>query len=306
MDRFEDLRTFVRVSELSSVSKAAAELQRAPSAVSRRLSELEARLGSQLLTRTTRQIVLTDAGERFLVRAQQILADLEEAEECVGEDVQSLTGTLRLTAPLSFGLKHLTPAITGFLKANPDLQIDMDLNDQHRDLISNRLDLAIRIGTLHDSSLKSRLLAPINQIVAAAPSFWKEHGKPAFAAELSRYPGLCYSNLASPGRWSYTDASGKPGLVDIHSIRMLANNGDVLLSSAIDGLGILLEPTFLMNDAILNGSLEPVLMDHHWGRHGLHAVYPDTRFLPARTRAFIDYLVNNFGDTPLWDECLKP
>ncbi len=150
MDRFEDLRTFVRVSELSSVSKAAAELQRAPSAISRRLSELEARLGSPLLIRTTRQIVLTDAGERFLIRAQQILSDLEEAEECVGDDVKSLTGTLRLTTPLSFGLKHLAPAITGFLKEHPALQIDLDLNDQYRDLISNRLDLAIRIGTPSD------------------------------------------------------------------------------------------------------------------------------------------------------------
>ena len=304
MDRFEDLRTFVRVSELSSVSKAAAELQRAPSAVSRRLSELEARLGSQLLTRTTRQIVLTDAGERFLVRAQQILSDLEEAEECVGDDVKSLTGTLRLTTPLSFGLKHLAPAITGFLKENPALQIDLDLNDQYRDLISNRLDLAIRIGTLNDSSLKSRQLAPIHHIVAAAPSFWQEHGKPENAEELGRYPGLCYANLANPGRWSYTSPTGIQGTVEVKP-RMLANNGDVLLTSAIDGLGILLEPTFLMNDAILNGSLEPVLMDHHWGQHGLHAVYPDTRFLPARTRAFIDYLVTCFGDTPLWDKCLE-
>lgn len=301
MDRFEDLRTFVRVSELQSVTRAANELERAPSAVSRRLKELEARLNTQLLNRTTRQLSLTDAGERFLERAQQILADLDEAESCASLDSLSLSGNLRLSAPLSFGLTYLMPAINGFLKAHPDLKMDLDLDDRKVDLVAQRFDLAVRIGTLMDSTLKSRKLASIRHVVAASPSLWEQHGVPATPDDMRCVKALCYTNLDRPGQWFWTNSDKQQGHVELES-RLTASNGDALVQGAIDALGVIRQPSFLVSRAIAEGKLQAVLTDHDWGEIGLYAVYPDTRFLPAKTRAFIDHLVDGFIGEPVWEQ----
>lgn len=310
MDRFEDLRTFVMVSDLRSVTRAAEQLGRAPSAVSRRVKDLEARLSTQLLIRTTRQITLTSAGERFHARAQRILTDLEEAEECANLDSQALSGELRLSAPLSFGIRHLGPLLSEFMVLNPALRIDIEFDDRVVELISNRMDLALRIGKLADSSLKSRRLAPIRSVVAASPDYLQTHGTPETPLELEQHAALCYSNPASPGIWNWrrraieSSDEVQTGAVQM-SARMLANNGDALVEAAINGLGVTKQPTFLLNSAIEAGQLVPILQNHEWDEIALFAVYPDTRFLPSRTRAFIDHLINRFGEHPPWDRCLS-
>lgn len=301
MDRFEDLRTFVRVSELRSVTQAANELERAPSAVSRRIKELEARLNTQLLTRTTRQLNLTDAGERFLVRARQILADLEEAENCASLDTQSLSGNLRLSAPLSFGLVYLMPQINRFLKLHPGLRMDVDLDDRKVDLVAQRQDLAVRIGTLMDSTLKSRKLATIRYVVTAAPALWEQHGIPQTPDELQKYQALCYTNLDRPGQWIWANSEDRQGRIDLES-RFTASNGDALVQGAIDALGVIRQPSFIVSRAIAEGKLQAVLTDHDWGEIGLYVVYPETLYLATKTRTFIDHLVEHFSGEPVWEQ----
>ncbi len=303
MDRFEDLRTFVQVAERLSIGQAAEHLQIAASAVSRRISELEARLRTPLLTRTTRRLVLTTAGEAFLARARRILADLDEAEAMASADTLTLSGPLRLAAPLSFGLAHLGRLIDTFLHAHPALTLDIDFDDRVVDIVAGRFDLAIRIGQLADSSLRSRHLAAVHHVVAAAPAFWAAHGTPSQPQALAGLPALCYSNLLPPDRWAWRAADGTAGDVHLRP-RYLASNGDALVQAAIAGLGALRQPTFIVDAAIREGLLQPVLLDVDWGVSGLYAVYPDASFLPARTRAFIDHLAAAIGDPPVWDECL--
>lgn len=304
MDRFEDLQTFVAVADHRSVRKAAEILGRAPSAVSRRIKDLEARLGSQLLTRTTRQVRLTGAGERFLEHAKRILSELQEAEENAAADTQQISGNLRITVPLSFGLAHLQTAINDFMLGNPSVTIDADLTDRMVHLTENQVDLAVRIGKLADSTLRARKLAPIHHVVAASPSFWVEHGVPRSPEKLDGLPGLCYSNLLTPHLWPWTNSRGRSGQVCVKP-RYRASNGDALVNAAIQGLGVVRLPTFMMNEAIESGELEPALVSINWGVSGLYAVYPDTAFLPYRTRAFIDYLHTRFGEEPAWDNCLR-
>lgn len=304
MDRFEDMQTFVAVADHRSIRQAAERLNRAPSAVSRRVKDLEARLGAQLLTRTTRQIRLTGAGERYLVSARHILAELQEAEDSAAADTQSISGQLRITVPLSFGLAHLNTAMSDFMLENPSVSIDADLTDRMLNLTENRIDLAVRIGKLADSTLRARRLAPIHHVVAASPAFWEEYGIPRTPEKLSGLPALCYSNLPSPQSWPWTNSVGRSGLVTVKP-RYRASNGDALVHAAIRGLGVVRLPTFMTNAAIETGELEPVLLSTNWGVAGLYALYPDTAFLPHRTRAFIDFLQGRFGEEPSWDKCLK-
>lgn len=304
MDRFDDLETFITVADRQSIRQAADLLDRAPSAVSRRIKDLENRLQTQLFTRTTRQVRLTGAGERFLDRAKHILSELKDAEECAATDTQTVSGELRLTMPLSFGLAHLTSAINDFMVENPAVSIDADLNDRPIDLVDSRVDLAVRIGNLSDSSLRSRHLAPIHHVVAAAPAFWSEHGIPRTPDKLSGLPALCYSNLPTPHIWSWSNARDRKGQVTLKS-RYRSSNGDALVHAAIDGHGVIRLPTFMVNSEIESGALQPVLLSTNWGVSGLYALYPNTSFLPNRTRVFIDYLVSRFGDEPEWDKCLR-
>ena len=303
MDRFEDLRTFVRVAESLSVTRAAQALERAPSAVSRRVRELEARLGTQLLTRTTRQVALTPAGERLLERARQVLADLEEAEGCARDDTRTLSGTLRVGAPLSFGLAHLMPVLNAFMEAHPALEVSLDLDDRKVGPTEGRLDVALRLGEIRDASLRSRRLASVRLVVAASPRWWAAHGLPADASALAGTTSLCYANLDRPGDWRYTGPDGAAGRL-ASTPRLIATNGDALVRAAVAGLGVVRLPAFLVNDAIASGELVPVLLDHGWGEIALHALYADTRFVPARTRAFVDHCAEAFGGEPPWHACL--
>ena len=303
MDRFEDLRTFVAVAEGLSVTDAARALERAPSAVSRRVKELETRLGTQLLTRTTRQVALTPAGERFLERARQVLGDLEEAEAGARDDTRTLSGTLRLGAPLSFGLAHVMPVLNGFMVAHPALDVALDLDDRKVDPAEGRLDVALRLGDVRDASLRSRRLAAVRLVVAAAPDWWDAHGKPGTSTALEGTTALCYSNLDRPGAWRFSGPDGTAGRVAA-TPRLVSSNGDALVRAAVAGLGVVRLPAFLVNDAIVAGSLEPVLLDHDWGEIALHALYPDTRFVPARTRAFVDHCAEAFAGDPPWHACL--
>ena len=301
MDRFEEMQTFVRVVEAGTLSAAADRMDIAKSAVSRRLADLEARLGVQLLNRTTRRINLTDSGRQFYLRCQQLLADLHESEQQVSHEHAELSGTIKIAAPLSFGIQHLSPVLDDFLKDHPELNLDLNLNDHMVNLMDEGVDLGIRIGNLNDSSLIARRLAPSKLILCASPEYLELYGEPQHPEDLKLHKGLSYSNISENQLWKFSQPDGTELSVRVPN-RMRANNGDVLLQASIDGLGILASTTFIDYKAIRSGLLKPILCDYRIKEVSVYAIYPAQRHLPARVRVLIDYLVERFGDSPYWEK----
>ena len=300
MDRFDDLRTFVAVVETGSFTAAAERLEVAKSAVSRRVSALEARLGAQLLRRTTRRLSLTDSGTGFYERGVRILADLDEAESAVAQAHGELRGRLRVALPLSFGVRHMYGPICDFNARHPGVRFDLDLNDRQVDLIEEGMDLAVRIGRLSDSSLIARKLFDARTVVVAGPGYLERHGTPLTPQDLREHLCLNYSNVDEPERWSYTDPDGKPQSVVVRS-GMTASSGDFICAAAAADRGIARQPTFIAHDGIRAGKLIPLLTGYGWPVTPGYAVYPPTRHLSFRVREFIDYLVDYFAGTAPWD-----
>ncbi|HEY9198204.1 MAG TPA: LysR family transcriptional regulator [Gammaproteobacteria bacterium] len=301
MARIEDIQTFMRVVEAGSISAAAERLGIAKSAVSRRLSDLETRLGVQLLRRTTRRLNLTDTGRGFYDRCQRILADLEEAEAAVSQAHGTLQGRLRVAAPLSFGLLHLGPAITDFMQRHPRVEFDLDFNDRQVDLLGEDIDVAIRITRqLDDSSLIARRLWSSRVAVCASPDYLREHGTPLIPADLAAHQGLVYSNAPDPTLWALHDANGREYRVRVQE-RLRSNNGDFLRQAALAGEGIVLSPSFIAHESLWRGELVAVLSEYtHTAIHA-YALYPQTRHLSQRVRAFVDFLAERYAGVPYWD-----
>lgn len=304
MDRFEDLRCFVQVVDHGSVTRAARALRLAPSAVSRRIKELEARLGTQLLVRTTRRMSVTDAGRSFHDRARRILGDLEEAEREVSDRHAALSGTLRVAMPLTFGAAHLTPILVEFMRAHPGVVIDADFSDRIVDLVAEGFDLAIRIGNLRDSSLIARKIADVADVVCAAPALIGRLGQPGHPDELRDWPALAYTNVERPDIWRWRGPDGSTGTVPLN-VRLRCNSGAVLRDAAIAGLGVAREPSFIVHDAIERGKLVPLLPGYRWHELAIHTVYPPTRHLSARARAFIDFVGERIGPRRDWEACIN-
>lgn len=289
MDRFADLQTFVHVVEAGGIGAAAERMGIAKSAVSRRLAELETRLGAQLLRRTTRRLHLTDSGHDFLERARRVLADLDEAEQAVSSAQAALRGRVKVALPLAYGLLRLAPALREFMRRHPALEFDLDFNDRQIDLMQEGFDLAIRIANLPDSSLIARRLGTIRHQLCASPDYLARHGAPRSPDELRQHDCLVYSNPANPGIWHYHDPSGRAGSVEVR-VALRANSGEFLLDAARAGFGLILMPDFYLVDSLTSGELTPVLDDHRWPELRVHAVYPPTRHLSRRLRALVDFL----------------
>jgi len=301
MDRFDDLLAFVTVVETGSFTAAAERLGVAKSAVSRRVSDLEDRLGVQLLRRTTRRLNLTDTGRAFHEHGSRILADLDEAESAVLQQHGELRGTLKVALPLSFGIRHMCAPIAEFSRRHPRVEFDLDLNDRRIDLLEEGVDVAVRIGRLRDSSLIARRLFDARSVVCASQSYLDRHGVPQTPEDLGRHLCLLYSNIPDPTRWVCRDRSGTRHEVRVTGA-LTASSGDFLLAAAIHGLGIAVEPTFNAGEAISRGELVPLLTEYEWPVSPAWAVYPPTRHLSYRVRAFIDYLADCFSGTPAWDK----
>ena len=303
MDRFEDLKAFVQVVESGSLTRAAEALQVATSAVSRRIKDLEQRLGTQLLQRTTRQMRLTAAGENFHRRSVEILQALQEAEAEAGVQAAALSGPLRIAAPLSFGHSHLAPILIDFACEHPDLELDVDLSDRMVDLVAEGLDLAVRIGNLRDSSLIARRLAEVQTVLCASPSWIEKHGVPETAADLNGQSMLIYTGGNQSSSIPFKKAGGETGAVELSPV-LRSNNGDFLSDAAIAGIGLALQPTFIVHKAIEAGQLVTLLPDHIFPTVTIHVVYPQTRHVSARARAFIDFARARIGPKPEWEAFL--
>ncbi len=304
MDKFADIEALTAVVEAGSFSAAGERLGVAKSVVSRRVSQLEARLGSRLLHRTTRRLSLTDTGQHFYQRAVQILADLDDAEQSVSDEVSGLRGVIKLAAPLSFGLCHLQGALVDFLDAHPAIELNLDLNDRNINLVEEGFDMAVRVGELENSTLVARRIGTMRSITCASAGYLKQHGIPTHPADLQQHIGLQYSNVSYKNQWQYEDSKGKK-FYGQPQIRIRANNGEALAAAAIAGLGITAGPSFILGRYIRDGQLTPLLDEFQFRRTGIYAVYPPGRLVPRRITLFTDFLAARFGDDPYWDEGLE-
>ncbi|TXI18377.1 MAG: LysR family transcriptional regulator [Nitrosomonas sp.] len=304
MDRFENMNAFVRVVEAGSISAAADRMDVAKSVISRRLKELEAHLGVELFHRTTRQMNLTDSGRAFYQQSVRILADILEAEHATSQFHGALKGTLKVALPLSFGLMHLGPAINEFLQANPEVEFDLDFNDRQVDILAEGFDLAIRIASLPDSSLIARRLAPIQTVMAASPAYIERVSMPQSPHELIHHRCLVYNLINNLESWNLYDTTGQLFKTRITPY-LKASNGEFLRDAAANGLGIVLLPTFIVYREIERGALLPLLTNYYTSQLAVYAIYPQTRHLSQRVRAFVDFLVKRFERLPYWDECLE-
>lgn len=301
MDRFEDIRAFVAIVETGSFTAAAERLELAKSAVSRRVASLEARLGAELIRRTTRRLNLTDAGQTFYKRGASILADLEEAESVVAQAQGDLSGQLRVALPLSFGVHHMSEPIAEFSRRHPKVEFDLNLDDRRVDLMREGIDLAVRIGNLQDSTLVSRKIFEARTVVVASAEYLRKFGTPTHIDDLAEHRCIAYGHLANPTSWVCTDRDGRRQAYNVPAA-MTATSGDFICKMAIRGLGLAMQPTFIAGEFIRRGELVPVLTNYSWPVTPAHAVYPLTRHLSYRVRALIDYLVEYFAGTPPWDK----
>lgn len=300
-DKFEDLRTFVAVVQSRSFAAAARRLGVVKSAVSRRVQELEDRLGVHLINRTTRTLSLTEAGRVFFEKATALLAGLEEAEGAAANGAVEPVGRLRILGPGSFGSLHLASIVCGFLESHHRVSIELSLSDNLVDIVGEGFDMAVRIGELQDSTLSARRLGSIRRIACASPGYLKRFGTPTEPKDLSHHRGIAYSNVDDKQFWRFIDPrTNKEQGVDVHS-RLYVNSGDALREAAIAGCGVTVIPTFLIHKAVVAGELVPLLLPYEKVPTSIHAVYPSPRNVPAKVRAFAEYLAEKCAPLPYWD-----
>ena len=293
MDRFDELTNFVTVVEAGGIGAAAARLNLSKSVVSRRLKALEARLGVELVARTTRTRRVTNEGRAFFERSKQILNDLEEAETAMVYGKATLSGHLRISAPVHFGQEHIAPLLNDFVSTHDRLVLDLDLMDRHVGLVEEGYDLVIRIGRLQDSGLIARRLSDVEIYICASPDYLAERGTPETVDDLACHDGLRHRSGATITDWSYRDASGTIRNAPVKS-RMISNDDRVLLGASCAGLGIISIPDFAALPDIRAGRLRRIMADTTWVDYSAYAVYPPTRHLSPRVRAIVDFLVANF------------
>ncbi|WP_298809057.1 LysR family transcriptional regulator [uncultured Psychrobacter sp.] len=300
MGQLEDMAMFVRIVEAGSITKAAEQLNIAKSAVSRRLKELEERLGSQLISRTTRQSKLTQAGEQYYQQVNNILRAVDAVNEHATDAPMRIEGTLKMTAPLSFGLMHLNDVIDKYANKHPNLRFDLDFSDRRIDLIEEGYELAIRIGELQDSSYQAKKLALIRCVICASPDYLARMGTPETLDDLDNHALLQYS-LGQTNSINLVDTEGRSHHRTIDA-KIKATNGEFLVDLAVKGHGITFVPTFIAYKQLALGELVPVFQHYQLPTLTAYAVYPKNRFLSQRCRYLIDFIAEQFGDNPYWDQ----
>jgi DNA-binding transcriptional LysR family regulator len=304
-DSFNEMSVFAKVVATGSLSNAARELGLSPAMVSRRLAALETRLGVRLINRTTRSLHLTDEGASYYESCSRVLAEIEHANASVSAGRHEPQGTLRVALPAAFGNQYVAPLVPQFAALHPAVQLALSLSDRTVNLVEDGFDLAIRIAALEDSSLAARKLAPNRRVVCASPEYLRRHGAPSSPAELSRHNCLLASEFVST--WEYKDPAGKLGSTRV-SGRYICDNWEVLRQWALSGLGIALKSTWDVRRHLSSGALVSLLPGYSFDSDvAIYAVYPHRRHLPAKTRAFIDFLASSFGPEPFWDRVVvKP
>lgn len=300
LDRLTGMQVFVRTAQQGSLSAAARQMKMSPAMATKHVDALEERLGIKLFHRTTRKLSLNESGRQYLEFCLRILPDIEETEAAVSSQRIDVVGTLRLSAPISFGVRYIAPLVPEFSAMYPGVTVDLGLNDRYVDLIDEGWDMTVRIGRLADSRLIARRLAPTKMVVAATPAYLDAHGRPRRVGDLLDYNCLSYSLSDATGAREWIFGTRNQLRVPIRG-NFIANNGDALVAAALNGQGILYGPDFLIADHVAAGRLELLPLDQPaYDMAGIFAVYPPDRRPPAKVRAMVDFLADAFAGVPDW------
>jgi len=299
IDLVAGMRVFTAVVDAGSFAGAADKLYLSRGMATRYVAQLETHLGARLLNRTTRKLSLTEAGSDYYQRAAQILAMVEEAETSVAQEASVPRGTLRVTSSVAFGARHLGRAITEYLQRYPGVELDLTLNDRVVDLVEEGFDLGIRVAARIDPGLVARRLTRARIVACASPDYLKKHGTPRSPEQLAGHNCISYAYWSLQNEWHFKRKGVKRTVRVAGNLR--GNNGDILVNAAIEGLGVILHPTFLVYEALQQKRLVRILPDWEADELSVFAVYPHRKFLPPKVRSFIDFLAERFGPEPYWD-----
>ncbi|GEM81530.1 LysR family transcriptional regulator [Vibrio superstes] len=297
----EHVKLFVRLASTHNISQAGQEMSLTPAVASSHIAKLEKALGTRLVHRTTRKVSLTQEGIAFLPHAEEVINAVEAAEASVGAGNKTPTGVLRVSAPASFGRMHLIPAMEAFMEAHPGLKVDYRFSDSIIDLVEGGFDIAIRNAELKDSSLVARKLAADTRIVCASPKYIAKHGVPSHPEEILEHN---FINLTSFNSWTFETPKGQKTVKPKGDFR--ADNGEAVRDVCMHGLGIAVSSTWCCHELLESGALVPILTDFPIvSESAIWAVYPSSRMLAPKVRAFIDFFKDYFGDVPYWDQAIN-
>ena len=298
MDRLDSMRIYLRVAELGSFAAVARQTDVARSVITRQIAGLEAHLGVKLIARSTRSLTLTSAGTTYLERCREILNLVEAAETGLADEREEPRGIIRLSVPLSVGLRHLAPLLIDFTITYPEVTTEIDFTDRRVKLVDEGLDLAIRITQRLDPLDVARRIGNSRLLAVASPDYLRRRGEPKHPGELAEHECLVYLPTQQEG-WMFL-VDGVMTTFPMRS-RMRANNGDALLDAAGRGLGITVQPTFMTAAAIEAGSVRVILSDYPMPELGIHVILPGNRYVPQRVRVLVDYLAERIGSRPCWE-----
>lgn len=299
MDRITSMETFIKVVEAGSFVGAARKLDISPAMTTRHVLELERHLNARLLERTTRSLRLTDAGTAYFERCQQILRDIEETESGISGELQRPRGVLRISSSGAFGVMRLAPLLSEYSLRYPEVTVDVSINNRIVDLMSDRIDVAVRVGVLSDSNLVARKLFPVRLVLCASPAYLDRHGTPRTVADLAHHNCLTFT-LARGGReWWFRGPNGMTSVPVNGTLR--SDETYILYQAALEGLGIVYATTYQVAASVQAGRLRVIHLDQPTGEIAAYAVYLSRKFLSAKIRTFVDFLAEKFGDDSDWD-----
>lgn len=299
MDRLDEIRAFVAVAEARSFTHGARKLDVSGAQVSKLVARLENRLGARLLNRTTRDVSLTDTGQAYLERARELLESFDALESSV-RDQSGPSGTLKISAPVSFGKNQLTPALLDFASGCTAVSLDVSFSDRLVNLVEEGFDVAVRIGHLTDSSLVARRLAAVRMVTCASPAYLARAGTPAALEDLTGHEAILDTNARDPTVWRFGPHSDLRD-VRVHG-RLRFNGAEACVSAAVAGFGVLRTPAFAAAEDLRAGRLVPVLCNFEPELIHVYAVYPHARHLAAKVRAFVDFLAQRYAGEPEWHQ----
>ena len=297
MDRLTAMKIFVRIIQLGSFTAVAVEMGMTQSSISKKMSALETQLGATLLTRSNRQVLLTEIGTNYYEHCLSILNQVEEAEAQTKDYTLKPKGSLRINVPVAFGRIHVVPYLPKFMKTYPDIRLEVSSLDRKIDLLGDGFDLVIRIGILADSNLVARKIGSCPRVIVASPEYLKEHGSPAGIQELKDHNCLVYTDLATVNIWHFW-YQGKELSIQVKG-SMKSNCSDAILECVLAGIGIAVMPNWLIQPHLDSGNLVPIMADFVPTEFPINAVYPQNNYIPLKVRCFVNYMKEAYLQNPV-------
>jgi DNA-binding transcriptional LysR family regulator len=297
MDRLQAIRLFVRVVDLGSFSKAAADLGIGQPSATKQVAQMEKELGARLLHRSTHGVSPTEIGSLYYAKCKLIVHHADEADNLAALLQSQVQGGLRINTSVAFGRRVLAPLVMQFMEAHPQLQVDLTVDDRYVNLVEQGIDVAIRMGRLADSTLGARYLGTNPWVLVAAPAYLERRGTPAGPGELATHDALVYTTVQGDARWHFTGPGGAVEVVPVRGF-LRSNNLSTLLAAARKGLGVAVLPWYVAHKSVADGVLQPLLPGWSLPAQEIHAVYPSPNLVPAKVSRFVDWLQGRFG--PSW------